>query len=52
MKRFILSEEGASVVEYGMIIGLLALPAFVFLRFLALMLKIAMFQIFWRYLWW
>ncbi len=52
MKRFIFNEEGASAVEYGMIIGLLALPAFIFLRFLAFRLRIVMFKIFWEYLWW
>lgn len=52
MRDFILSEDGASMVEYSMIVGLIGLVAIVVLHWLALRLKYVMFRIFWQYLWW
>lgn len=52
MKVFILGEKGASAVEYGMVIGLIALVSVVALHWLALRLHFIMLKIFWQFLWW
>ncbi len=52
MKEFLYGEEGAAAVEYGMIVGLLALLAFVILKWLAYRLQWDMVRFFWQYLWW
>ena len=52
MKDFIVNEDGASVVEYGMIIGLVGLVAIVALHLLGLRLHAVMFEIFSSYLRW
>ncbi|GEM_PF-3860175 len=52
MKRLVYEEEGASAVEYSMIIGLVALVAFVALYKLGHILFYALYKIFWNYIWW
>jgi len=52
MRNLIINEEGASVVEYGMIVGLLALVAFLALYKLGHIIYGALSLIFFNYLWW
>lgn len=52
LKSLLKEESGATIVEYSMILGLIALVSFTILVWLGWRVRFLIFRFLWTYVWW